>query len=264
MLDEITPVLLTYNEAPNLRRVLGCLAWARDIVVVDSGSSDETLAIAKEFPQTRLFQRPFDTHCNQWQFAVEETGIATPWILRLDADYILPAEFILELHGLDLTIVDAYRVSFEYAIHSQLLRASLYPTNTVVLRRGHFVIWDDGHTERWKVTGPVGVMRARIVHDDWKSVDHWLISQSRYMRRELGKVTERPRGLRDWLRRHPPLMLFAAFLYCLFGKGLILNGRAGIFYALQRSVAEAILSLMLLEESLINDKAKEDIDHLRP
>ena len=40
------------------------------------------------------------------------------------------------------------------------------------------------------------------------------------------------------------------FLYCLFVKGLILNGRAGIFYALQRLVAEAVLSLMVLEERL--------------
>jgi hypothetical protein len=40
------------------------------------------------------------------------------------------------------------------------------------------------------------------------------------------------------------------FLYCLFVKGLILNGRAGMFYALQRLIAEATLSLMVLEEKL--------------
>jgi hypothetical protein len=39
-------------------------------------------------------------------------------------------------------------------------------------------------------------------------------------------------------------------LYCLFGKGLIFSGRAGLFYALQRTIAEAILSLMLLERRL--------------
>jgi hypothetical protein len=45
-------------------------------------------------------------------------------------------------------------------------------------------------------------------------------------------------------------MPIAIFVYCLFVKGLIINGRAGMFYALQRLVAEAILSLMVLEESL--------------
>jgi hypothetical protein len=57
-------------------------------------------------------------------------------------------------------------------------------------------------------------------------------------------------GLANWLRLRPPLMPIAVFLYCLFGKGLIVNGRAGVFYALQRMVAEAVLSLMVLEERL--------------
>ena len=49
MLDEITPLVLTYNEAPNLGRTLDRLAWAREIVVVDSMSTDDTRAIAARF-----------------------------------------------------------------------------------------------------------------------------------------------------------------------------------------------------------------------
>jgi glycosyltransferase involved in cell wall biosynthesis len=264
MIDDITPILLTFNEARNLRRTLSCLSWAKDIVIVDSGSNDDTLAIVKEFPQTRLFHRQFDTHCNQWQFAIEQTGIETPWILRLDADYTLTPEFISELKELDLVSVNAYRISFLYAIYSRPLRASLYPANTVLLRRGHFVVWDNGHTERWKVTGPVGTMRARIVHDDWKSMDHWLISQAKYMRRELRKMNDKPEGFRDWLRLHPPLMPLTAFFYCLFVKRLILGGKSGIFYALQRTMAEMILSLMLLEDWLNTGEARNDRGYLRP
>ena len=51
-------------------------------------------------------------------------------------------------------------------------------------------------------------------------------------------------------------MPIAIFLYCLFGKGLILNGKAGVFYALQRLVAEATLSLMVLEEALRDQAAR--------
>jgi hypothetical protein len=70
------------------------------------------------------------------------------------------------------------------------------------------------------------------------------------MRRELEKISGRRSGLRDWLRLRPPLMPFAVFFYCLFRKGLVLDGRAGLFYALQRMVAEAALSLMVLEARL--------------
>ena len=78
MLDQITPVILTYNEAPNIGRTLERLAWAREIVVVDSFSDDETLAIVDRTPQARLLQREFDCLANQWNFALNEARIARP------------------------------------------------------------------------------------------------------------------------------------------------------------------------------------------
>jgi glycosyltransferase involved in cell wall biosynthesis len=249
MLDHITPVLLTYNEEANIRRTLSHLTWAKDIVVVDSGSTDKTLAIVANFAQVRVFNRPFDTHGNQWRYAVQETSITTPWILRLDADYQLTDTLIAELARLDPDApVSAYQIAFEYAIFSNKLLSSLYPPNTILLRKGQFSVWDKGHTEAWTVEGPIQKLNSRIIHDDWKPTEQWLNAQGRYMRRELRFLQTKQSKLRGWLRLRPPLMPIAVFLYCLFAKGLILNGRAGIFYALQRLIAEAILSLMVLEE----------------
>ncbi len=251
MLDCITPVLLTGNEAPNIGGTLSRLSWARDIVVVDSGSTDGTLATLARWRNVRVFSRPFDTHAGQWRYAVTDTAIATPWILRLDADYRLTDAFVEELSRLDpRAAVSAYTVSFDYAVFSHKLRASLYPPNTILLRRGRFDVRDDGHTEIWTVEGPVRPLQARIIHDDWKSITAWLNSQGRYMSRELAELSTGRRGFKERLRLAPPLMPFAVFLYCLFGKGLILAGRRGLFYALQRLVAEAVLSLMVLENTL--------------
>lgn len=117
MLDHISPVLLTYNEGQNIERTLSRLRWAKDIVVVDSGSTDGTLAVLASFPNVRMFQRSFDSHANQWRFAVEGTQIATEWILRLDADYQVSDELIAELARLDPNApVSAYRIPFDYAI----------------------------------------------------------------------------------------------------------------------------------------------------
>src|SRR5215510_6475714 len=102
MLDQITPLILTYNEAPNIARVLQGLNWAEEIVVVDSFSDDETVQIATSFPNVRVVQRAFDCHRNQWEFGLKETGITTPWVLALDADYVVTDELISELKTLDL------------------------------------------------------------------------------------------------------------------------------------------------------------------
>ena len=62
MLAQITPVVLTYNEAANIGRTLERLAWAREVVVVDSHSTDDTISIARRFPNVRVVQRPFVDH----------------------------------------------------------------------------------------------------------------------------------------------------------------------------------------------------------
>jgi glycosyltransferase involved in cell wall biosynthesis len=252
MLDRITPVILTYNEEQNIARTLAQLGWAKDIVVVDSGSTDETLRILANFPSVRLFSRRFVSHAGQWLFAITETQIRTDWILRLDADYQVGAALITELANLHPNPnISAFRIGFDYAVYSHKLMSSLYPANTILFRKDRFSVWQSGHTEKWGIIGSIATLKSRIVHDDWKPIQQWLVSQERYMQREFHKLRGRSGpGLQSWMRVRPPLMPIAVFFYCLFVKGLIFNGRAGIFYALQRMVAEALLSLILLEDYL--------------
>jgi Glycosyl transferase family 2 len=89
---------LTYNEEQNIGRTLSRPTWAQDIVVVDSGSTDGTLAALARFPNVRVFNRCFDdTLVSQWRYATEETKLGTNWLLRLDADYQLSDTLTTEL-----------------------------------------------------------------------------------------------------------------------------------------------------------------------
>ena len=249
MLDDITPLILTYNEAPNIARTLARLSWAKDIVVVDSFSGDNTLEIAKSFPTVRVFQRAFDSHRNQWQFGLKETGIASPWVLALDADYVLSNELISELECLQPDPATAgYRASFIYCINGKELKSGIYPPVTVLYRREVASYIQDGHAQRVALEGPIENLRAPIFHDDRKSLKTWFSAQARYTELEAQKLRSADRAelnLPDRLRRWRVVMPPAMLVYCLIVRRGIFDGRAGFYYAFQRAMAELMLSQRL-------------------
>lgn len=250
----ITPVVLTFNEAPNIARTLSRLSWAKDIVVVDSGSTDRTRDIAAQHPGVRVFQRRFTTHAEQWNFAVHDTGIATEWVLALDADFFLSEQLIRELGSMAPAAgVAGYQASFIYCINGRPLTGAAYPPVVVLFRRASARYAQDGHTQRVELDGPIGTLAGPILHDDRKSLAHWLSAQSRYMRLEAEKLSQAPAGslgLLDQMRQAIVVAPPAMFLYCYIVRGGILDGRAGLFYALQRTASELILSMFLVEQML--------------
>lgn len=254
MLDRITPVILTYNEEVNIARVLERLEWAGDVVVVDSFSTDDTIKIVEQFGNVRLFKREFDSHANQWNYAIQETQIRTEWVLALDADYVVTDEFVRELESLSPESgVAGFSASFIYCVFGRPLRGALYPPVTVLFKREGAIYQQDGHTQRVKAPGKVVALDAKVEHDDRKSLGHWLRAQDRYMDLEADVITNsgfRELGVNDRIRKMVVIAPFLALFYCLVIKKGILDGWAGIYYAFQRSLAETVLSLKLIERRL--------------
>ncbi|TSA15178.1 MAG: glycosyltransferase family 2 protein [Betaproteobacteria bacterium] len=257
MLDLVTPLILTFNEAPNIGRTLERLRWAKDVVVVDSFSTDETVEIVSRYSNARLFQRKFDDHAHQWNFGVKETGISTEWVLALDADYLLSDDLLDEIRSLASDAdVGGYRASFRYCIEGRPLRATVYTPVTVLFRRERAVYTQVGHTQRVKVDGKVAALTGVIFHDDRKTLSHWVASQDRYMRLEAEKLLNANWSGLGWsgrVRKFRVVAPFAMLFYCLFLQGLVLDGRAGLFYSFQRAFAELLLSLHLLQHDLSSE-----------
>ena len=249
MLDQITPLILTYNEAPNIARALAGVSWAKQIVVVDSFSDDNTVQIANSFPNVRVVQRPFDSHRNQWEFGLKETGIETPWVLALDADYIVSDDLSAELATLEPDAGTAgYRARFIYCIEGKRLRSGIYPPVTVLYRRDGASYIQDGHTQRVAVRGAIEDLKSSLLHDDRKPFKRWFNSQVHYTKLEAQKLLatdpaelEWPDRLRRWHVVVPPAML----AYCLIARGGVFDGWRGFYYAFQRVTAELLLSVNL-------------------
>jgi len=247
--DEVTPVILTRDEEPNIERTLGQLRWAREVIVCDSGSTDATLTIARTFPNVRIVPRTLDTLADQWTAATAEAP--TEWVLTLDADYIVPDALAAEIAGLrPEPATGGFEAAFTYAVGGTPLRASLYPPRVVLLRRGMYAFYMDGHTQRVRVTGEVSPLQTRIVHDDRKSLARFIARQRRYMHDEATKLRSAPPGTLNAAARLRKLRIVAPFVvpfYTLFAKGLIRDGWAGLRYTFERTLAEVILSVELFK-----------------
>lgn len=169
-IEQITPLILTYNEAANIGRVLARLTWAKEVIVLDSMSSDNTKAIATAFPNVRFVERAFDTHAMQWQYGHDL--VETEWVLSLDADYVLMLEAVDEFKRLqDDEKTSGFEATFRYCIYETELGASLYPPRVVLYRKKAGQYRQDGHTQRLVLEGTHTRLATPIRHDDRKKYE---------------------------------------------------------------------------------------------
>jgi glycosyltransferase involved in cell wall biosynthesis len=250
-LDQVTPIVLTWNEEANIERVFGQLAWAQRIVV-DSNSTDSTIDLLARYPNVQIFQREFSTHSEQANFSLLETGVTTEWVLTIDADYVLSDPLLVEMTQLaPAAEVAGFTTAFEYWVLGRPLRGSLYPPRVTLFRRSQGDYEQEGHTQRLRLRGPAATLMNPIFHDDRKPLARWIVNQERYASLEAERLINASPGTRfDWADRIRRTGLFAPALvagYCLLIKGCAFDGRAGLYYTFQRVVAETLLAMRLWE-----------------
>jgi glycosyltransferase involved in cell wall biosynthesis len=249
MLEKITPLILTYNEAPNIDRTLQQLKWAKEIIIIDSFSTDETLEIISSYSQVKVIQHPFESFASQCNFGLSK--VETDWVLSLDADYVLSQELIDEIKLISaLSDIDAYIVPFKYCVYGKPLRGTLYPSRKVLYRKNKGIYENDGHAHRVTINGNIQPLEHYIYHDDRKPLSRWLWAQDRYMVIEAKKLLETPDRELSWgdrIRKQKIIAPFIILIYCLVIKGGIFDGWQGWYYAFQRTLAELLLAIHLIE-----------------
>lgn len=254
--DDVTVLILTHNEASNVRRSLSALTWTKTVIVLDSESSDDTNCHCSQFVNVQLVCRRFDNHTNQWNFGLDQ--VKTDWVLCLDADYVCPPSLPQEIVSLPSDL-DGFYAGFRYLINGKPLRGTLYPPRVCLFRKDKLRYVADGHTQMLDVSNAkLGTLKSVIDHDDRKPLSRWLTSQSKYAVLEAEKLLSTDQtqlGWKDRLRLRIVLAPLLTIGYCLFWKRLILDGWPGIFYTLQRAYAELLLSLELLDRKLRSEES---------
>lgn len=95
---DISVIILTYNEEIHIKRCLDRISkYVKNVFIIDSFSTDNTLEIAKEYNNVKILQNKWTNYATQFNWALENADINSEWVLRLDADEYLTPELIDEL-----------------------------------------------------------------------------------------------------------------------------------------------------------------------
>ena len=265
----ISILILTLNEENILPFCLESVKWSDDIVVLDSGSTDRTVEIAKSYG-ARILYRPFDNERNQRTFSVQEIKFKYPWVYNPDADEITPPELREEMLQVisDKTRPEvAYRVRFKVMFMGKWLKhASLYPTWIVRLFQPDKISFERIINPRWVVNGPEGKLKSHFLHYPFnKGLNSWFEKHNKYSWQEaeesLKSLAEGNLVWRDFFSGNParerrflkelsfrlPFRPTLRFIYMYFLRMGFLDGWEGLTYCRLLKIYEYMIVLKMKE-----------------
>jgi glycosyltransferase involved in cell wall biosynthesis len=265
----VTVVVLTRDEEANIARCLASIGWADQAIVVDSGSADKTVPLARSLGAD-VVEQPWLGFSGQREFALRIPEVRNDWIYFVDADEWVSPQLALEIAAALIepdcaAFAHRFRVVFQ---GSWIRHCGWYGGSWIVRlvdrRRTKF----DGSSvnERACVDGAVVRLANDIVDEDHKGLASWLHKHVRYAELELRQRGE-PAPLRERIRRFRfrdrtdsrplarvvlkdlvfptmPAKPLALFLYMYVVRLGLLDGRAGLrfcfFHAWYQAAVDAL------------------------
>lgn len=271
----ISVLILTKNEEINLPHCLASLAWCDDIVVLDSGSTDRTVEIAKDFG-ARVEHRNFDNWSAHLNWAGAEIAFKHDWLYYSDADEVMPEELRDELHRIvkggegqeDATRPVAYRLRYKNFFMGRWIKhCGIYPVWVLRFYKPRRVRWERLVNPTAVVSGVEGKLAGHFHHYSFrKGLSHWVDKHNSYSTQEAMeslkslKAGRVPLGdLMPWngpaVRRvalkelsfRMPFRSQLRFAYMYFWKLGFLDGRAGYHYCKLLSIYEYLIEMKVQE-----------------
>lgn len=249
---DVSVIILTYNEEVNIAHALASVCdWARQIIVLDSFSTDRTEEIVRSY-RTEFFQHTFVNYADQRNHALTKLPIWTEWVLFLDADERLTNELKLEITYILRTVQkkNGFFLKRKLIWMGRWVKRGYYPCWILRLFRHREARCEDrAVNEHLVIEGEVGYLEHDLVHEDHKGLTSWIAKHNNYATLEARELFLHPRQKeldatffgtppqrKRWMRhfvwnRLPPLIRpFIFFLYRYLFRAGFLDGRAGFTY----------------------------------
>jgi glycosyltransferase involved in cell wall biosynthesis len=230
----VTATIITFNEAAHIEAALSTLAFADEIIVVDSESTDDTAARARAFSdRVKVIVRPWPGYVAQKNFAAEQARY--DWIFSLDADERVSAPLADEIRARRTAAAErtpggrvaGYRIPrVTFHLGRWLRSTDWYPDYQLRLYDRRRARWTGRHVhESVAVDGPVERLHGELLHYAYRDLSHHWLSMDRYTTLAARQMFEDGRRAGWWdLALHPP----AAFLRNYVLRGGFRDGVPGL------------------------------------
>lgn len=279
----VTIAVLALNEEANIARCLRSVAWADQIVVVDSGSSDGTVRIARSLG-ANVVEQPWLGFSGQREFALRLPELRNDWVYFVDADEWISPQLAQEIaERLPATNCAGYTHRLRLVFQGTWIRhCGWYSGSSVVRLVDRRYAKYDGSLvgERARVDGRVGRLANDIVDEDRKGLAIWLHKHVRYaeleqrMRSQPGSLQERVRRFRardrsvtkplvrvimkELVFPYVPAKPFALFLYMYLIRLGVLDGPVGLRFCLFHAWHQVAVDAMQAESQLRSQLSATD------
>jgi len=242
---KVSAVIITLNEEINIARALRSVAWADEVLVIDSGSTDRTVEIAESIG-ARVIHRDWSGFSDQKQFGTDEAQ--HDWVVSLDADEEVSPELRSEIASIgDLTKYAGFRIPrLSFYMGRAIRHSGWYPDLQLRLFDRRQARWNGAVIhESVSATGPVGRLRSDI--------HHFSVENAAHHHRMIGEryAPLAAKQMFDAGRRTGPLRIAfagpAAFIRSYILKLGFLDGLAGFVIA-RFAAHHAFLKHLMLHE----------------
>lgn len=232
--SSISAILITLNEEKNIARCLESISFCDEIIVIDGGSSDKTIEIAKSFGAKVEVK-------TQWQGFGAQKSIAVSlasgdWVLSIDADEVVSPELKLEiLQAIDQDRINGFFINrLSNFLGHWMRHGGWHPDYILRLARKNECQFDLAPIhEKMIVNGPTGYLQGRLLHYSYPTIDKVLAKQARYALDSARSKSE-SRGSRHSVASAMCRSLFR-FIQLYFVRLGFLDGTPGLLAAISKS-----------------------------
>ncbi|HZJ04101.1 MAG TPA: glycosyltransferase family 2 protein [Nocardioidaceae bacterium] len=263
----LTVVVLTRDEEVNIGHCLASVAWAAQVVVVDSGSTDATTAIARAGGATVV-----ETHWrgfgSQREFALRLPEVDHDWVLFVDADEWVSDDLAQEVcYVVPSADHAAFWLYFRLVFQGRWIsHCGWYPSARIIRLVDRRVVTypDQAFSEHPVVDGTVARLTHDLVDEDRKGLASWVTKHVRYAQLEARRRTAAPpdgeagrrthdSGLRSLLKDvvapRLPARPLATFGYMYVLRGGFLDGRVGLLFCFLHGWFQVLVQQLQREKS---------------